>query len=127
MSWGIGCRGSYPGDEDAVGIVGEVVTRECIDAATVVGKVRRRDRDELTVPHVRGAFPCPREQVGGRGGIGEGRGDQEERVVAASNRFEDAGRSGRIAGDEPVDELVRGGQGHALSVGRASGAALTRG
>ena len=116
--------GRDPRDEDAVGVVREVVAGEGVDELAVVDEVSRRDGDELAVARRDGELPGAHHEVAAVGGEERG-GDQDHRVVAGARLLHDPGDRGRVADDELVDQLLGVGCGHGDIVGGGADTALT--
>ncbi len=120
-SWGVG---GDPGDENAGGVVGEVVAGERVDEVGVAGDMGGGDRDDLAVAgrrrHRRGVV----EQIG-RIRREQGSGHQGRHVVAGSGLIDDAGHGGGVSDRELVDQVV-GVCGHRGSVDWGADTALTR-
>ena len=114
-----------PRDEDAVGVVDEVVPRERVHEVALAGEVGGGDRHELTVASCRRYPPGPHHEVIAVGGE-KGRGHEGGRVVAGPRGIDDLGDGGGVTDHESVDQLRAGG-GHGGIVEGSADTALTRG
>ena len=77
-----------PGDEDVVGMVDEVVSRESVDELAIAAMVRGGDRHDLAVARGRREPFGPDEQaVSVR--REERRSDEDQRIVACVRRVDD--------------------------------------
>ena len=90
---GWGGVGGDPGDEDAVGVVDEVVAGEVVDTIGVACEMGGGDRDELAVAGCHGERRGPVEQVV-RNGSEQCGGDQGGHVVAGLGPLDDLGDGG---------------------------------
>ena len=117
--------GGDPGDQDAGGVVGQVVTGEGVDEIDVAGDVGGGDGDDLAVAgrlgHCGGALEqdgrIRREECGG---------DQSGHVTAGVGLLNDRGDGGWVADSKLVDQVVGFG-GHSWSIEEGPDTGLTRG
>jgi hypothetical protein len=112
-----------PGDEQVVGMVGEVVAGEGAHPVVVAVEMRGGDRHQVAVAGRHGDGGGPIEA----GGADEGGGDQDGRVFVAPGPAGDVRGRGGVSADEPADQPLYLGVCHAHTIGESADAALTPG
>ena len=98
-------RRGHPGGHDAVGMVGEVVADQRVEALVLTVEVCGGDDDELSVTRGHGAPAGAPEKIVGFVGQECG-GDEQDRGVVARCPLPDLVGGGVLAADEPADQGV---------------------
>jgi len=97
----------YPGDEDVVRMVDEVVSREGVDELAVAAVVCNGDGDELAVTCCRREAPSPSEKPVSVRREQRGR-DEDQWIVARLGRFHNRVDRRVVARYETSEQLVHG-------------------